>query len=180
MRLIALLLAGGLLVQTASGAEVKYNLTGTNTKLEFTGSKPSGEKHEGGFKKLKGSLVVAEDQSLKLDVEIDTRSLFADVPKLTNHLKSADFFSVKDHPTATFKSSAIEKDGDGYKVTGDLTLLGKTKEVSFPAKIDAADKLTLTADLTIKRLEFGMNYGKGDINDEVAIRVKVDARKSAR
>src|SRR5690606_24276327 len=74
--------------------------------------------------------------TLKLDVTIATNSIYSDNEKLTAHLKAPDFFDVKRYPKATFKSTKVEMADKGYKVTGDLTLLGKTKSISFPAEIE--------------------------------------------
>src|SRR5690606_8785620 len=57
---------------------------------------------------------------------INTRSEDRD-----NHLKSGDFFDVEKYPNITFKSTKIEKDGDDYEVTGDLTIKDVTKPVTF-------------------------------------------------
>ncbi|WP_026693080.1 YceI family protein [Peribacillus kribbensis] len=65
--------------------------------------------------------------SFKIDVaSIDTRSEDRD-----NHLKSADFFDAENNPTIDFTSTSITKDGDDYKVTGDLTIKGVTKPAAF-------------------------------------------------
>ena len=70
----------------------------------------------------------------------------------------------------------VEKAGKGYTVTGDLTLLGKTKSVSFPADITVTDKkLSLTADAKIKRFDFGMTYGRGKVDDDVKLKIKISA-----
>ena len=117
--------------------------------------------------------------STKLTVEIDieTDSLYSDDPKLTGHLKTADFFDVKNHPKATFKSTKIEKADKGYTVTGELTMLGKTKAVSFPATIAATNAgLSVSASFAIDRTEWGMNYGKGKIEDKVTIGIAVTAK----
>ena len=164
---------------TASAADTKYALTGDNTKLTFVGKKPDG-KHEGGFAKLAGAATVTDGDitTLKLEVEIDTDSLFSDDAKLTGHLKNADFFDVKNNPKATFKVTKVEKADKVYTVTGDLTLLGKTKPVSFPASITATgDALSVSAAFAIDRTVWGMNYGKGKIDDKVDLGIKVTAKK---
>ena len=86
---------------------------------------------------------------------------------------------MKTHKTATFKSTKVEKDGAKYKVTGDLTLLGKTKSISFPAEI----KLVRPEAVARRRLQhrprttsYGMTYGKGKVDDKVDLSVKVDAK----
>ena len=170
---------GILIVSMAVGGSLQakdttYKLTGDNTKVEWTGSKPEG-KHTGGFKKVTGTATRTSD-GLTLDVEIDCGSLYSDNDMLTGHLKSPDFFAVKDHPKAKFKSTKIEKTADGAKVTGDLTLLGKTKKVSFPATITVGDALGIEAKFVINRQDFGMTYGKGKVDDEVEIRIDVQAK----
>ena len=177
-----LLIALGLfaaLALTASAADSKYALTGDNTKVTFVGKKPDG-KHTGGFAKLTGTVTVAEGDltKTKIEVEIDTDSLYSDDAKLTGHLKNADFFDVKNNPKATFKSTKVEKGERGYKVTGDLTLLGKTKPVTFPATITEKDgKVTVAASFSIDRTDWGMNYGKGKIDDKVELGIEVAVKK---
>jgi polyisoprenoid-binding protein YceI len=170
--LVALCLSAGLVL-----AETKFSLDGRNTTIEFTGTKPDGS-HDGGFKTVKGTAAAtgSDPTTLAIKVNIDTTSLYSDNPKLTGHLKSADFFNVKKYPTAAFTSKKIAKAKKGYTVTGDLTLLGKTKSVSFPADITVSDKkLTLTADAKINRQDFGMSYGKGKVDDDVKLKIKVSA-----
>jgi hypothetical protein len=96
---------------------------------------------------------------------IDTSSLFADDARLTGHLKSADFFAVSQYPTATFVSTAIEEKGTNTMVTGDLTLHGVTKSISFPAKIKMSnDAVNVTARFAINRSDFEIKY-PGMAND---------------
>jgi polyisoprenoid-binding protein YceI len=163
---------------SASADDAKYALTGDNTALTFVGKKPDG-KHNGGFKKLGGTATISNGDitTLKLEVEIATDSIYSDNPMLTTHLKNADFFDVKNNPKATFKVTKVEKGDKTYTVTGDLTILGKTKSVSFPATITAGDALSVTAALAIDRTQWGMNYGKGKIEDKVELAIKVTAKK---
>ncbi len=168
----------GVFGASVSAAENKYTLTGDNTKIAFVGKKPDG-KHTGGFNKLTGTATVNGDDvtTLKAEVDIDTDSIISDDEKLTGHLKSADFFDVKNNPKATFKITKIEKGDKTYTVTGDLTLLGKTKPVSFPATITAGETLSLTAEFAVDRTQWGMNYGKGKIEDKVDLTIKLTAKK---
>jgi polyisoprenoid-binding protein YceI len=152
----------------------KYTLTGENTKIEFVGTKKEG-KHSGGFKKVTGT--VTHDSAWGIDVTIDCNSMYSDDTKLTGHLKSGDFFNVKDHPTAKFVSTKIEKTDKGHTVTGKFTLLGKEKEISFPATITAGDTFTLKAEFKINRGDYGMTYGQGKVDDAVAITVDLTAKK---
>jgi polyisoprenoid-binding protein YceI len=176
--LFAITLAVLLVAQTRA-ADTKYTITGDNTKLTFTGTKKEG-KHDGGFKKLSGTATVTDGDftKLKIEVEIDCDSLYSDVAKLTDHLKSPDFFGVKDHPKASFKTTKIEKGEKTYTITGDLTLLGKTKSITFPASISAAgENLSLSTAFAIDRTEWGMTFGKGMIDDKVILNIAMTARK---
>lgn len=159
-----------------------FALKGENTKIAFVGSKKDGS-HTGGFKKLVGTASLKDPASpatLSLSVTIDTDSLEADDAKLTAHLKSPDFFDVKRFPEAKFVASKVEaaKDAkDGFQVTGDLTLHGVTKKLTFPATISTAGGLKLDAKFTLDRNEWGISFGKGQINDAVAMTVSIDAKK---
>jgi polyisoprenoid-binding protein YceI len=167
------LLAGPL----SAGGEL--SLTSKNTTITFVGTKPGG-KHDGGFKELTGSAACdgKDPTSLKITVEIDMNTLYSDNNKLTNHLKSPDFFGVKSNPKAKFVSTKVEKAGDEYKITGELTMCGKTNALTFPARITLNDgDVTIASNFKLDRTQWGMTYGRGKINDEVALTVKVNAKK---
>ena len=179
MRSLSALVLAVLLAASAGAADVKYALTGENTQITFVGTKPGG-KHDGGFKTVTGAASVtgADATTLKITLDIDASSLYSDNDKLTTHLKSPDFFGVKTNPKITFATTKVEKAGGDYKVTGDLTMLGKTKAVTLTAKVAAtADSLTLTSDFTIDRTQWGMTYGKGKVDDTVKLSVNVKATK---
>jgi polyisoprenoid-binding protein YceI len=179
LRFVSASVLAALLGATLSAADQVFPLTGENTRVTFIGTKKNG-KHEGGFSKLTGTATVTDGKpgTLKIDAVIDTTSLYSDNGKLTNHLKSPDFFAVKQHPKATFKSKQVEKTDKGYTITGDLTMLGKTKPVSIPATVTVnGDTLTVTSDFTINRFDWGMVYGKGQVDDAVRLKLNVNAKK---
>jgi polyisoprenoid-binding protein YceI len=177
-RMLITVLGIALAAAVTSAADTKYSLTGENTNLAFTGTKAKG-KHDGGFKKLTGTATVTDGDlsTLKIEVEIDVDSIYSDDAKLTNHLKGPDFFGVKENPTATFKTTKVEKGDKGYTITGDLTLLGKTKPVTLVATMDAGDTLTISSEFKIDRTNWGMTYGKGQIDNQVALKLSVKAKK---
>jgi len=151
-----------------------------SSALTWIGSKVTG-KHDGGFKEFSGTVTVSGDniEDATIDITIDATSIWSDNDKLTGHLKSADFFEVETYPTAAFKSTNIAKTEKGYNVTGNLTLHGVEKSITFPAQIDLdGDTLTSTAEFVITRTDFGINYkGKPDdlIREEVVIRFDITA-----
>jgi len=160
---------------TVSGGEAKLN--GENTKIEFVclhsdPNKPDPRK--GGFKTFAGKATVDGTALKAIEVEIDTESVYTEFEKLTIHLKSQDFFNVKEHPKAKFVSTKIEPAGDGkVNITGDLTLLAETKSITFPATVSAGKYLTLIAEFKIDRTAFGMTYGEGKVEKEVAMTISI-------
>ena len=149
----------------------------SNSKVEFIGAKVTA-RHDGGFTDFGGTLNLAnQPEQSTIDLTIQTASLYADKEKLTKHLKSPDFFDVAKFPTATFRSTEIKKEGSAYVVTGDLTLHGVTKRISFPATFAAsADRVNANADFSINRKDFGIVYpGMPDdlIRDLVVIKLSL-------
>ena len=95
---------------TAGGQ--KYLITPQNSKIEFIGSQVAGS-HNGSFQKFSGDIdYTGNPETSHVSVDIDVASLNADDPKLTEHLKTADFFDVAKYPKATFVSTAIRPGGD--------------------------------------------------------------------
>ena len=163
--------------RVANEATTSLAINPSNSKLEFVGAKVTAS-HPGGFTDFAGKVDLGDPiEKSRIEVTIQTASLYADKEKLTKHLKSPDFFDVAKFPTATFESTAIEKEGEGYTITGDLTLHGVTKRISFPASI-SADDATVTAgtEFSINRKDFGITYpGMPDdlIRDLVVIKLSL-------
>jgi polyisoprenoid-binding protein YceI len=156
-------------------ADLTYRINGSNSKIAFTGTKPNG-KHEGGFKEFKGTATVKDGDLTKaqIKVEIDMTSIFTDTPQVTNHLKTPDFFDVRKYPKATFISSKIEKKGDDYLVHGKLTMHGVSKDLSFPAKVEATDAgFSLESSFEINRHDWKVSYGPGRVDDMVKLSLNV-------
>ncbi|MEI6506661.1 MAG: YceI family protein, partial [Planctomycetota bacterium] len=150
-----------LVVSTQAG-EARYRLTDANTKIEFTGTKPGG-KHDGGFKRVSGMIVLADGVDPQVDVEIDCSALYSDNFMLTWHLKGADFFNVKKHPKARFTSTSVRRSETGYVVAGNLTFLGATMPVSSPSTMTSGDVIRLQGTGGLSRHDLGMTYGTDKI-----------------
>ncbi len=153
------------------------------SSVGFVGSKVTG-KHEGKFEKISGSVTLAGDKidGGKITIDVDMTSVKTDQEKLDGHLKSADFFDVEKFPKATFASTDIKAGGEAgatHTVTGELTLHGEKKTVSFPAMITvAADGVNGTAEFSINRNDFKIVYaGKADdlIRDDVVVKLTLKA-----
>lgn len=137
------------------------------------------------FHKWKGAATVDGKEVTDLDFTIEMDSLEADHPKLTGHLKNEDFFDVAKFPEASFDATAIKAGADGdwtHTVTGDLTIHGQTKRVTFPAKIAVSDTAVVAnTEFTINRQDFAITYkGKADdlIQDNVVLTIAFTAPMS--
>jgi polyisoprenoid-binding protein YceI len=158
------------------------------SKVLFTGAKVTG-KHEGGFTKFSGTIHLDPErvEASRVEVDIDMASLFTDSERLTGHLKSGDFFLVEQHPTARFVSTQVVPGGEGgatHTLTGNLTLRGVTKTVTFPATVHVGpEAVHAKASFALPRKQFGVAYeGKPDdlIRDDVLMTLDVTApRKGA-
>jgi polyisoprenoid-binding protein YceI len=169
------------LTSFASAADLK--IATATSKIEFLGTKTGG-RHTGGFKEFTGTVAMpgVDLAGATITLEITTASIFTDTGKLTNHLKTADFFDVNKYPKATFKSTGIKAapgaGGTTHEITGDLTMHGVTKSITFPVKTTAdANGVTIEGTTTVKKEDFGMVYGKGMINNDVKVTFTIKAAK---
>jgi polyisoprenoid-binding protein YceI len=155
-------------------------LSPDNTKIQFVGlhlPPKEPDPRTGGFAKFSGQAKIdpAAKTLQSVAVDIDTTSLFTAFDKLTTHLKSGDFFEVNEYPTAKFESTKITAGDAGQAtITGNLTLHGVTKEISFPATVAVTDEgLTLASEFNIDRTQFGITFGEDSVAKDVAMTVVI-------
>ncbi|REG81401.1 YceI family protein [Algoriphagus antarcticus] len=96
--------------------------------------------------------------------------------KLTDHLKSDDFFSVEKHNKSTFKiTEAKTSNGKDYQLTGDLTIKNITKPVTFPATVNVTGgKITATGKLTFDRTHYDIKFRSGSYFENLADKLIYD------
>jgi len=115
----------------------------------------------GVFRKVSGNgtVTVAGDASGVITVgagSIDTRNSTRD-----NHLRSADFFDVANHPDFTFAADGVTPADGGVRVAGRLTVRGRTLPVSFDAKVsEAGGEVLLDGELQVNRGDFGLTWNR--------------------
>ena len=151
----------------------------SNTRVEFVGTHVGDDPKPrlGGFKKFSGSLKF-DVKSLELEsinVTFDINSIWTEFNNLTNHLKAADFFNAKEFGEAKFESTDIEKKSNGeFEVTGKLTMLGVTGDLTFPASVEMKNgNVKLTTEFKFDRTEFGMTKMTQGVEKAVSIKVQV-------
>ncbi len=145
----------------------------------------------GYFKDFKGTINYDAKDITKSSVEftammtsVDTRNEGRD-----KHLRTADFFDVEKFPEMTFKSTKVEKKGKNLMITGDLTMRGVTKSITFPFTVagflpdqrSGGMKMGAYAETTINRRDFGVNYGTNlpngtqMLSDNVVVVLNIEA-----
>jgi polyisoprenoid-binding protein YceI len=142
----------------------------------------------GDFDKTEGKVVIDDADLTKsmVEVTIDAASISTRDAKRDGHLKSPDFFDVAKFPTITFKSTKVEKAGDGLKVTGDLTMHGVTKPVVLDVTTLTKEqkdpygntRRAVTATGKLNRKDFGVSYGPDAVvSDNVGLSIEAELIK---
>jgi polyisoprenoid-binding protein YceI len=160
-----------------------YEAVVADSTVMWSGQKPlvAGYVHKGTIMLSEGMIEV-KDGTAAGSFTIDMNSIKAtslgggkegQESGLEKHLKSKDFFNVETYPTATMKIASvtpIEGVAHRYTVVGELTLLGKTNAVTFPADIYTKEDGTLMANATVSidRTVWGITYGSGSFFDNLA------------
>ncbi len=173
---------------TPAGPSKAYSInTGS---VNFTGSKVGGT-HMGKLNINAGKVAAngADIASGSFTIDMNSLSIIDLKPgegkeKLEGHLKSADFFASEANPTATFVITSVAKSskpGMTHNVTGDLTIKGITKSVTFGANVNnvGGNINAVSENFKIKRTDWGIKYGmvgENLINEEVGITISFTAK----
>jgi len=170
---------------TVAGAEVDivkasdsakgpaFALATAKSKMMWKGNKPGGG-HYGIVEDVRGTIDTEGNTITGGSFVIDMNSIVVqDIKnegmnkKLTDHLESEDFFYIEKYPEAKFNITSVKaktsmKDGfsASHMVTGDLTIRGKTKEITFPAKVDIKNNMVSakTGEFKLDRTEWNVNH----------------------
>lgn len=194
--LAAVLFVANVAVAEDGKKATTYKVDASKSELKWNGKKVTGEHYgtinlkEGSFTldgaKLTGGSFVADMNSIIVQDLTDKEYN----GKLLGHLKSEDFFSVEKHPTAKFVvTNATQKSGNTYDVTGNLTIKGITKPVTFPVTVTpAGNGAAVKGTIVVDRSKYDMKFrsksffdaatlGNNLIYDDFTIEVNLVAKK---
>ena len=124
--------------------------------------------------------------SFSLTATIQVASIDTNNDRRDNHLRSADFFDVENHPTMTFTSTSLMMGEDGVVVVGDLTIRGVTQQIELPITIigpvqgpGGATVVGIEGRTTIDRHDFGVSWDNrldnGGVIVGAEVRIEIDA-----
>jgi len=180
-----------------------YQVNAPESVVNWRGEELSGKTHVGTLKLQSGSITMNGDKLEGGEFVVDMNTIEdndIESPewnhKLVNHLKSDDFFAVKQFPTASFKITSAElveaktavEGQKEYNITGTMTIRGKDEEIKFPATIiQSGNFLSAVASLQFDRSRHNVKFRSGSffenlgdklIKDMIKIEVKIRARKN--
>jgi polyisoprenoid-binding protein YceI len=172
----------------AQAAPTTWTIDSSHTQSMFTVRHLVVSNVRGQFDKTTGTVTLDDKDVTKSSVEavIDAQTINTREPKRDEHLRSADFFDVANHPSITFKSTKVEKAGEGkLKVTGNLTMRGVTKPVVLDVDLPAATvkdpwgntRMGFAATTKVNRQDYGLKWSKAVeagpvVGDEIKIEIE--------
>lgn len=174
--------------------ETIWQLDPTHTSIGFTVRHMVVAKVHGRFTRFSGSVALGADGTpLEAQAEIGAASIDTQVSARDDHLRSADFFDVENHPTIDFRSLRFEGvGGDRYRVTGTLQIRGVEKEVVLDAEylgrmMDpfGVERVAFSATTSIDRREFGLTWNQAMeaggilVGDRIDVQLEVQAVQPA-
>lgn len=175
----------------ATKESVTYVVDASKSSVQWTGSKLA-YSHTGTIDIISGELSVEGEKITAGAFMIDMKTIkeTGDVDpekamQLAGHLMDVDFFDAAAHPTSSFQITGVEEADGKYTISGNLTIKGISKNITFPAKVGAdGKKLLADAEFTINRNDWGVSYGSGisgaiadeAIGDDIAFVVHLEAK----
>jgi polyisoprenoid-binding protein YceI len=138
-------------------------------------------KVRGRFDTFSGTITTGDDPlQSAVSATVDLSSVNTGSPDRDNHIRSADFFEVETHPTMTYQSTGVRRDGDDFVLDGDLTLRGVTKPVALKLEVNGfgpdaygGTRAGFSATGEINRSDFGVSYNGPIPGGGVAVSEKV-------
>jgi len=173
-------------VANSKVADKVYKLQPQLSTLGWEGKKVTGQ-HNGNVQFKDGTVMVRGNQIVGGTFTVDMNSLkVEDIKdaetngKLMGHLRSDDFFSIEKNPTATFKITKVtpmkaDAAGNNSTITGDLTIKGITKPVTFPAKTGVkGDLASASGTANIDRTKYDIKYGSKSFFESIGDKAIMD------
>lgn len=169
-----------------------YSIDKAHSTIGFSAKHLMVSKTNGMFNEYDGAVTFDPNDlaASKIEMTIQSASINTHLEARDTHLKSPDFLDVEKFPTITFVTKSIAKEGEGYNLTGDLTIKGVTKEITVPAEISGpvnspmgGTAIGISSNFKINRQDYGVSFNKTMdnggfvVSDDVTIDVTIEAYK---
>lgn len=171
----------------ATGGVNAYQVDDVHSSALFRVHHAGAGQFWGRFNDVSGTFTLSDDPAkMAFAIDISVDSVDSGNDKLDGHLKSPDFFNSKEFPKLSFVSKSAKKAANGmFEVSGDLSMHGVTKPITAMVELTGESNMMgsrggVEAVFTVKRSEWGMNYGveKGMIGDSVRVVVGLEGVKA--
>ena len=169
---------------TATASARSYAIDASHSSVHFSVRHLMISKVRGTFDKMSGTIALGTSGNVPVGVavSIDASSINTRDAQRDGHLVSPDFLDVANFPTIEFASSSIaSRGGDEFTVTGQLTIHGTSKEISFPASVSGAgkdpwgnDRVAFEGTAKISRKDFGVVWNQALEAGGVAVGDEID------
>ena len=168
----------GIMLMPAQAEVINYEIDAVHSSVDFKIRHLGITWVRGSFNEISGQVHFDAEKPEKSQIEVEVKAASVNTRNegRDKHLRSEDYFNVDAFPAISFKSSSLKKQKDGtYKMTGNLTLLGVTREITTTltdsGEVDGMHgekrRGGEMADMVIKRSDYGMKKMVGPIGDEV-------------
>jgi polyisoprenoid-binding protein YceI len=165
----------------------EFAIDPTHTTVEFAVKHMMITTVKGRFGDLEGTVAIPEAGEPSVDVTIKSASIDTRVEARDTHLRSSDFFDVEKYPELRFVSKRAERAGDGYRVTGDLTIRDTTRPVTLEVTEEGAgvdpwgnEKVAFSATGEFNRSDYGLNWNAaletGGVLVSDRVRIAIEAQ----
>lgn len=140
----------------------------------------------GRFNSFSGGFTLDSSESAKNSFKMDIKSQSVDTNNSgrDTHLRSPDFLNAKQYSSLTFKSTSVKPVDGGFEVSGDLTMHGTTKPITFTLKgggtaefPKGVTRTGFATDFVIKRSDFGVGKPMAALGDEVSVSIGFEGTK---
>lgn len=166
-----------------------YTVDIANSSIGWSAKKVGGG-HTGTVKITEGSLVYNGKSLQKGVFLMDMSSITSDNARVTNHLKSPDFFSAEKNPSSKFEITKVSAAGkERVSITGNLTIKGITHPLTFPATVKQGKDVVVAVasgirvdrtkyDIKFRSKTFFGDIGDKAIDDEFELNINLTAKKN--
>ncbi len=166
-------------VQCATAAD-EYAYDGVHSSVSFKARHQNISWIHGRFNKVEGKFVIDREDPTKSSFQLTIQADSVDTANEARdlHLRQPDYFDTKQFPTIEFKSTSVKAIDGGYQVTGDFTMHGTTKEITFDllggkeVEFFGGKHVGFSTELKLKRSDFGFDKSQiGGIGDEAIVMI---------
>jgi cytochrome b561 len=147
------------LIAAPARAEECYSVEPAKSSVAFE-VKQAGAPFRGTFRRFGGTLCLAQERVVRIDVWLEPASVTTDLPEIDAAMKDKEFFDVAAHPRITFTSSGAATRGDKEVAQGTLAIKSKRRQVEVPIQLRSGAAPSVSGSISLNRLDYDIGIGE--------------------